>query len=137
MTVVEIGLSKNADRWANVGPFTFEYTVNVRELAFFWTNIFGCPDETSDDTVNILATYIGVERLLRTTTAVKGGGWRGHSPGQVGGNGGGYGGGLGGSAGNNGGNAVANSGGGGGGGGGRDYVPTDGGLGATGYIKIR
>ena len=68
MTVVEIGLSRNADRWANVGPFTFEYTVNVRELAFFWTNIFGCPDETSDDTVNILATYIGVERLLRTTT---------------------------------------------------------------------
>ena len=75
--------------------------------------------------------------IFGSTTATKGTGWPGHSPGAVGGNGGGYGGGLGGSNGNNGGNAVANSGGGGGGGGARDYVPTDGGLGATGYIKIK
>lgn len=77
--------------------------------------------------------------IFGSTTALKGQGWPGHTPGDGGGNGGGYGGGLGGLSGYNGGDAVANSGGGGGGGGsyGQYHVPTNGGLGATGYVKIK
>ena len=66
LNVIEIGLTRYVTRWACVAPFTFDFTVNVSKLANFWTSVFGCPDETTKEKINVMAVSVNaVDRLLR------------------------------------------------------------------------
>ena len=55
MTVVELGLQTIIERWANIGPYLYMTTVNIKKMAFFWLSIFGCTDERIKNNDYILA----------------------------------------------------------------------------------
>ena len=66
MNVIEIGLTRYVDRWSCVAPFVYEYLINPRELAIFWTRTFGCLDETTKESINVLSVSINsTDRLVR------------------------------------------------------------------------
>ena len=58
MIVTEIGIQRFVTRTAYVSPFTFSFTINIQQLAYFWRVVFGCEDETTDERIFILSLYI-------------------------------------------------------------------------------
>ena len=55
MIVTEIGIQRFVTRTAYVSPFTFSFTINIQQLAYFWRVVFGCEDETTDERIFILS----------------------------------------------------------------------------------
>lgn len=55
MIVTEIGIQRFVTRTAYVSPFTFSFTINIQALAYFWSVVFGCEDETTDERIFILS----------------------------------------------------------------------------------
>ena len=55
MIVTEIGIQRFITRTANVSPFTFSFTINIQQLAYFWRVVFGCEDETEEERIFVLS----------------------------------------------------------------------------------
>lgn len=55
MIVIEVGIQRFITRNAYVAPATFEYTINIKQLAYFWTQVLGVPSEVSEERIFVLA----------------------------------------------------------------------------------
>ena len=55
MIVVEVGIQRFVTRNAYIAPATFEYTINIKQMALFWTQVLGVPDESTDERIFVLA----------------------------------------------------------------------------------
>ena len=55
MIITEIGIQRFVTRTAYVSPFTFSFTINIQQLAYFWRIVFGCEDETTDERIYVLS----------------------------------------------------------------------------------
>lgn len=72
MTIVEIGIQNLVTHQACIAPGTFVFSPVPRELAFFWTDVFGCEDESSQDKLSILSVLINyADRLARVNTVAE------------------------------------------------------------------
>jgi len=69
MTLLEFGIVEDIERFSNVYPFVFQYTVNIKRLAEFWTGALEVDSEITDRVSTILSVNIrGTERLNKTTS---------------------------------------------------------------------
>lgn len=55
MIVVEVGVQRFVTRNACIAPATFEYTINIKQMALFWTQILGVPDESVEERIFVLS----------------------------------------------------------------------------------
>jgi len=55
MIVVEVGIQRFVTRNAYIAPATFEYTINIKQMALFWTQALGVTDESTDERIFVLS----------------------------------------------------------------------------------
>jgi len=55
MIVAEIGIQRFITRNAYIAPATFEYTINIKQMALFWTQVLGVTDESTDERIFVLS----------------------------------------------------------------------------------
>jgi hypothetical protein len=55
MIVVEVGIQRFVTRNAYIAPATFEYTINIKRLALFWTQVLSVTDESTDERIFVLS----------------------------------------------------------------------------------
>lgn len=55
MIIVEVGIQRFVTRNAYIAPATFEYTINIKSMALFWTQLLGVTDESTDERIFVLS----------------------------------------------------------------------------------